>query len=182
LEVRSGGKHTLPGYYRRSKNWDIVVTYRGALVAAIEFKSQVGSIGNNHNNRTEEALGNSDDVWRAHEAGLLGPIRPWLAFVLVLEKSPASTRPVRDDQTIFPTDREFDTAAYLDRYRITFLRLIQDGKYDAAVVAASERGGGVFDEPVPRLSFNRLEREVELRLSAIKQLPDAAFRREPPIH
>ena len=35
------------------------MTFRAHLVAAVEFKSQVGSIGNNFNNRTEEALGNA---------------------------------------------------------------------------------------------------------------------------
>src|SRR5690348_12300179 len=38
-EIRKDGVIPLPGYYRRAKNWDIVVTWRGALVAAIECKS-----------------------------------------------------------------------------------------------------------------------------------------------
>lgn len=59
VSVHYGGRVTLPGYYRRTKDWDLVVTYRGVLVAAIEFKSQVGSFGNNFNNRTEEAIGNA---------------------------------------------------------------------------------------------------------------------------
>lgn len=62
----------MPGYYRRAKNWDIVVTDRGILVAAIECKSQVGSFGNNFNNRTGEAIGNAVDLWRAYEADLVG--------------------------------------------------------------------------------------------------------------
>jgi hypothetical protein len=33
----------LPGFYRARKRWDMAVKYRGALVAALEFKSQVGS-------------------------------------------------------------------------------------------------------------------------------------------
>jgi hypothetical protein len=56
----------LPGYYRPTKKWDLVVLERGRLVAAIEFKSQVGpSFGNNFNNRIEEALGSATDVWQA---------------------------------------------------------------------------------------------------------------------
>lgn len=48
----------LPGYFRPTKEWDIVVVVDGNLIAAIELKSQVGpSFGNNFNNRTEEALG-----------------------------------------------------------------------------------------------------------------------------
>lgn len=33
---------TLPGYFRPTKLWDVLVIDRGALVAAIELKSQVG--------------------------------------------------------------------------------------------------------------------------------------------
>ncbi|WP_197541354.1 PaeR7I family type II restriction endonuclease [Edwardsiella ictaluri] len=49
---------TLPGYFRPTKLWDLLVLSRGELIAAIELKSQVGpSFGNNFNNRTEEAIG-----------------------------------------------------------------------------------------------------------------------------
>ena len=55
-------------FYRPTKKWDLVVIDRGMLVAAVELKSQVGpSFGNNFNNRTEEAIGNAVDVWRAYE-------------------------------------------------------------------------------------------------------------------
>ena len=56
-----GNSRLLPGYYRASKNWDVVVTYKRAIVAIIELKSQVGSFGNNFNNRVEEMLGQSRD-------------------------------------------------------------------------------------------------------------------------
>ncbi len=54
---------TLPGYFRPTKLWDLLVLCRGELVAALEFKSQVGpSFGNNFNNRTEEAIGTAHAV------------------------------------------------------------------------------------------------------------------------
>ncbi|MGF1545718.1 MAG: PaeR7I family type II restriction endonuclease [Thiotrichales bacterium] len=38
---------TLPGYFRPTKLWDLLVIHRGQLIAAIELKSQVGpSFGN----------------------------------------------------------------------------------------------------------------------------------------
>ncbi len=50
----------IPGYYRATKDWDlIIVSPKKNLVAAIELKSQVGSYGNNLNNRIEESLGSS---------------------------------------------------------------------------------------------------------------------------
>ncbi len=82
----------LPGFYRPTKKWDLVVIDDGMLVAAIELKSQVGpSFGNNFNNRTEEAIGNAVDVWRAYEEGTFGGVRPWLGYVFLLEEAPKST-------------------------------------------------------------------------------------------
>src|SRR5436309_2240013 len=49
-------KTELPGWFRAEKNWDLLVVADGKLVAIVEFKSQVGSFGNNFINRTEEAL------------------------------------------------------------------------------------------------------------------------------
>src|SRR5207249_3154345 len=82
------GRPTLPGYYRVAKQWDLVVVHGGYLVAAIEFKSQVGSVGKNYNNRFEEALGSATDINAAQrEFDAFGPLSPWLAFVLVLEET-----------------------------------------------------------------------------------------------
>jgi hypothetical protein len=38
---------TLPGYFRPEKDWDLVVVLDGKLIASVEFKSHVGSFGNN---------------------------------------------------------------------------------------------------------------------------------------
>ena len=54
----------LPGWFRAEKKWDLVVVHEDQLLAAMEFKSQIGpSFGNNFNNRTEEALGSATDIW-----------------------------------------------------------------------------------------------------------------------
>lgn len=115
-QVRRTGIIPLPGFYRRAKNWDIVVTFERILVAAIECKSQVGSFGNNFNNRTEEAIGNAVDLWRGYEAGYVGNVRPWLGFVFVIEHAPNSTSIVRDQGTpVYRTDPVFDNSSYIDR-------------------------------------------------------------------
>lgn len=59
----------LPGWYRPEKKWDLLVVSDGKLLAGIEFKSQVGSFGNNYNNRTEEAIGSAVDIWAAYREG-----------------------------------------------------------------------------------------------------------------
>ncbi|MFP4641550.1 MAG: PaeR7I family type II restriction endonuclease [Dehalococcoidia bacterium] len=55
------GATILPGYFRGTKQWDLVVVSDGILVASIEFKSHIGSFGNNVNNRMEEAVGSATD-------------------------------------------------------------------------------------------------------------------------
>lgn len=43
---------TLPGFFRPTKLWDLLVIHNERLVAALEFKSHVGpSFGNNFNSR-----------------------------------------------------------------------------------------------------------------------------------
>jgi hypothetical protein len=59
----------IPGWYRPEKKWDLLIVADNQLLAGIEFKSQVGSFGNNYNNRTEEAIGSATDIWAAYREG-----------------------------------------------------------------------------------------------------------------
>lgn len=161
----------LPGFYRPSKNWDLVVIEEDVLVAAIELKSQVGSFGNNFNNRTEEAIGNAIDLRRAYEAGLVGTVRPWLGYVFVLEDSPKSCTPVRLARTPFTTDGVFAGTSYQDRYQLLSRRLVRDGLYDAACfVTQSQIPGSPMTQPDPTLSFESLENEIAKRVAFIRGL------------
>lgn len=173
IEIRHQGKITLPGYYRRSKDWDLVVTYKGVLVAAIEFKSQVGpSFGNNFNNRSEEALGNAADVWRGYQEGLFGSVRPWLGFIMVIESTTKSTTPLSHDaRTIYPADQVFDRTSYVDRYRILLQRLVRERQYDAAaLIATAKNGGTVGADVVPELSMANFRASIAGRLAFIDAL------------
>jgi hypothetical protein len=170
-EVRKTGIIPLPGYYRRSKNWDIVVTHRDRLVAAIECKSQVGSFGNNFNNRTEEAIGNAVDLWRAYQAGLVGTVRPWLGFVFVIEHAPGSVQTIRDQGTpLYRTDPAFDKSSYTTRYEMLFQRLVREPLYDAACLISTRTGEGIYDEPLDEVSTRNLTAAIAGRVSYIKEL------------
>jgi hypothetical protein len=72
----------LPGWFRAEKKWDLVIVHDDQLLAAMEFKSQIGpSFGNNFNNRTEEALGSATDIWAAYREGAFKPSsRPFLGY------------------------------------------------------------------------------------------------------
>jgi len=72
----------LPGFFRPTKEWDVVVVDGPHFSAAIELKSQIGpSFGNNFNNRTEEALGSALDIWTAYREGAFQTFpAPWLGL------------------------------------------------------------------------------------------------------
>jgi hypothetical protein len=108
---------TLPGYFRPTKQWDLLVMNEGRLVAAIELKSQVGpSFGNNFNNRTEEAIGTAHDLWTAYREGAFGQqSKPFIGWLMMVEDTKKPQTPVRDKSPHFPVFREFQGASYLKR-------------------------------------------------------------------
>lgn len=151
----------LPSYYRASKNWDLLIcknslhkTKRSGtpgmpppqLIAAIEFKSQLDSIGKNQNNRVEESVGSAQDFWesyRSHNFHSLTP-RPWLGYLFVGRYDDADLEQgVQIHPPHFPTDKAFaldeasrisevriDGHSYADRYQIFMSRLIATKLYD----------------------------------------------------
>lgn len=144
----------LPGFFRPEKKWDLVVVHDGTLAAAIEFKSQSGSFGNNYNNRTEEAIGNAVDVWTAYREGLFGDERPWLGYLFLLEEAPGSIKPVKNREPFFKVDPELKNASYKQRYEVLCRRLVRERLYDAACfVTASADPALPIHEPADDLSF-----------------------------
>lgn len=132
---------TLPGYFRPTKLWDLLVTLNGRLIAAVELKSQVGpSFGNNFNNRTEEAIGTAHDLWTAYREGAFGKHpRPFIGWMMMVEDAPESRRSVADRSPHFPVFKEFQGASYLKRYDLLCQRLVQEQLYTTASVLASPR-------------------------------------------
>ncbi len=147
----------IPGWYRPEKKWDLLIVSEGTLLAGIEFKSQVGSFGNNYNNRTEEAIGSAVDLWAAYREGAFKPsARPWLGYLMLLEEAPASTSAVRARQPHFKVFAEFRDASYEKRYEILLTKLVRERLYDAGCFLMSNaRAGrkGLYREPAPELSF-----------------------------
>lgn len=135
---------TLPGYFRPTKLWDLLVIHKGQLVAAIELKSQVGpSFGNNFNNRTEEAIGTAHDLWTAYREGAFGKQpRPFVGWLMLVEDAAGSCNPVRDRSPHFPVFRAFEGASYLKRYDLLCQRMMQEQLYSAATLMTATREAG----------------------------------------
>lgn len=132
---------TLPGYFRPTKLWDLLVIYKGELIAAVELKSQVGpSFGNNFNNRTEEAIGTAHDLWTAYRENAFGKQpRPFIGWLMMVEDAPESRSPVRDNSPHFPVFEDFKGASYLKRYDLLCQRLVQEQLYTTATVLTAPR-------------------------------------------
>lgn len=149
----------LPGFFRPTKEWDLVVVKSGHLIAAIEAKSQVGpSFGNNFNNRTEEAMGSALDLWTAFREGAFnGGVQPFLGYFFMLEDCDTSIRPVRVKEPHFKVFTEFVGASYMKRYELFCRKLVLERHYTSAsfITSDSETGlKGVYKEPADDLSFS----------------------------
>ncbi len=149
----------LPGFFRPTKEWDLLVVKNDHLLLALEAKSQVGpSFGNNFNNRTEEAMGSALDLWTAFREGAFnGGIQPFLGYFFMLEECEASNRPVRVKEPHFKVFPEFVGASYMKRYELFCRKLILERHYTAAsfITSDGENGvHGVFKEPAADLSFS----------------------------
>jgi hypothetical protein len=133
---------TLPGFFRPTKLWDILIMHDKRLVAAIEMKSQVGpSFGNNANNRAEEAIGTAHDFWTAYREGAFGNHpRPFVGWLAMVEDAEKSRRPgKRESSQHFPIFPEFKNVSYLGRYDILCQKLVKENLYTAACTLASPR-------------------------------------------
>ena len=164
-------QRTLPGYFRPSKEWDLLVISGTALVAAVEVKSQVGSFGNNFNNRVEEALGNATDFWQAYARGLYAPSpRPWLGYLFMLEDSDGSSMPTkRVGLEPYQIDDAFQGLSYAKRYEQVCLRLVRERLYDAACFFTSSAIGGrkgQFGQPSAELAIQHFAISLHARAAA----------------
>lgn len=148
----------LPGYFRPTKEWDLLVVKENQLIIGLEVKSQVGpSFGNNFNNRTEEAMGSALDLWTAYREGAFNKtVKPWLGYLFMLEDCARSQSPVRVKEPHFEVFPEFKDASYAKRYEIFCRKLLRERHYNATCFITSHRDKGLngdFVEPAEDSSF-----------------------------
>ena len=161
----------VPGYYRPQKKWDFAVVRGNRLIAAVEFKSQSGSFGNNCNNRTEEVIGLARDFWVAYREKVFGLApQPWLGYLFLLEESDASHRPVGLMPSALPPLAKFANTSYQDRYRILCETLVLERDFTATALLSSRRpdakGPVTYSEPLPELSVLSFCRSFHAHLLA----------------
>lgn len=162
----------LPGFFRPTKEWDLLVVREDMLFVAIEAKSQVGpSFGNNFNNRTEEAIGSALDLWTAYrERAYLTSPQPFLGYFFMLEDCEASRRPIKVQEPHFKVFPEFVGASYLRRYELFCRKLVLERHYTAAAFITSTANGGIrglYATPADDLSLERFASVLVAHLGGV---------------
>jgi len=150
---------TLPGYFRPTKMWDLVVMDEGKLIAVLELKSLCGpSFGNNANNRCEEALGSALDFQTAVREGAFGAgVVPFLGYILLIEDHEKSSNPVKVRSHHFPADSAFTNASYQKRMHLLCERMMQEHLYaSAALISAPNMRSGKFADLGETTSIKRV--------------------------
>jgi len=194
----------LPSYFRPSKNWDLIVlansrfhSRRGdhgepVLYAAVEFKSQDKSIGNNQNNRLEESLGNAADFWATYEHdGFLRQLpRPWLGYLFVGNYDPAADdKPVRIRQPHFEvmtpfrvvgsgSEPCFDGPSYAERYKLFMKQCVGARLYDAGafIVTDESMARAKINHRIPLAEFGAANFLRSLKAQILSHYPGAKIK------
>ena len=161
----------LPGFFRPTKEWDLLVIKDGQLLVALEAKSQVGpSFGNNFNNRTEEAIGSALDLWTAYREGAFNKtVKPWLGYLFLLEDCKESQRLVKVKEPHFKVFPEFKEASYAKRYELFCRKLLRERHYSFSTFLLSERkdgAKGIYKEPAEDLTFELYARSLVAQVTA----------------
>lgn len=153
--------NNIPGFFRPTKDWDkLIISPTKKLIAVIELKSQVGSFGNNFNNRTEEALGSAVDLWTAfREKSFPNQSAPWLGYFMLVEKCDKSTSPVKISEPHFKSFTEFQGASYLDRYKILCQKLMLERHYSQCGLIWSSKDC-LFGDVEPSISIDTFIRSL----------------------
>jgi hypothetical protein len=156
----------LPGFFRPTKQWDVLAVHRDRLLVALELKSLCGpSFGNNANNRCEEALGSAYDFRKAQSEGLFGAgAAPFLGYFILVEDAGGSRDPVNTRSPHFATDPRFKAASYQERMQIMCERMIQQQLYASAAVLTAPNDSRAGDHH--SLSAHTSFRNLLTRLAA----------------
>ena len=152
--------HELPGYYRYSKKWDLALYDGDTFLAAIEYKSQIGSSRKNFNNRIEEAIGNAHDLRRSCKKKKLRD--PWLGYLFLMEECEETTRSVEGRSSVYNNYRESLEALSEDLYDSTCLLLTNEKTCD--MVKGQEEFNHFIEDLIHHLkSFERKQKRKKKR-------------------
>ncbi|MFI7539211.1 PaeR7I family type II restriction endonuclease [Streptosporangium sp. NPDC049376] len=173
IRIKKGDRLELPGYYRPSKQWDVVIAHDNTLVAAFELKALGGpSFGNNYNNRVEEALGSAVDLRRAELANTFPGEKPWLGYFFIMQDAEGSRRPVAPQIGAFDVDPIWkENQSYQQRFAVFCQRLLDERLYDAVCyLTSSAEDPSRPGEPIDELNWKHFAAHINSRIHYLQDV------------
>lgn len=168
-DIFTGASAIVPGYFRATKKWDVLVRketpYGNVLIGLIELKSIKGSVGNNANNRVEEAVGSGYDFQKSNSKLGLSSINteyfepPFVGYMFLMGYHEKNEGGGKISSPLFDLDEEFVSSDvnqmnYKKRFEILSYRLLESGLYSSTALLLEdpyiEEG---YTEPSVQLSF-----------------------------
>lgn len=160
IYLRSGRE--IPGFFRPTKEWDMLVVHEGRTMAAVEFTShRVPPLASDTNAHIEETIGMAADVWTAFGEGAYNPPRkrPWLGWVMLFEDRTVARSPTPEARPRVEAFPDFSLGSHGRRYEQLLRKFTHERLFDSAALLASPgKAGaqGVFMEPAEDLSMKWL--------------------------
>lgn len=162
-----GGCLRLPGWFRPSKDWDLLAFDDSNLLAALELKSINSSFGNNANNRIEESLGSAVDAAHAIKNELI-PFQtkpPLLGYVLIVRLCKDSTKPGGAGlSSVYPIDKVYEHVSYFERLSVMCRRLLSEQIYQAVWIVGVNPETGEIVEPEVDLTYDKFIASLKSQL------------------
>jgi len=113
--------------------------------------------------RTEEAIGNAEDIWTAYREGRFGRHQaPFLGYFFLLEDCARVHAPVGVAEPYFEVDPVFKGASYAKRYEVLRERLMLERKYSATCLTLATKGSPTaITSPAGTLTFRQFAAAAE---------------------
>jgi type II restriction enzyme len=189
-EVHRGNSAcVLPGFFRPTKQWDLLIVFQNRLLAAFELKSLCGpSFEDEADKCCDEAVRSGYDFRKAQGAAIFGPgASPFLGYFLLVEDAPGSREPVKAQSALIPTDKIFHVSSYQHRMRILCERMVEQQLYSCAsvLVAPKESKCGDSSHLSNPTAFRFLLSRLAGHLASEADLvggPETRFKDEPAIY
>ncbi|MFZ4774885.1 MAG: PaeR7I family type II restriction endonuclease [Terrimicrobiaceae bacterium] len=159
-ELHQGKDCILPGFFQQTSQWDMVISFQGRLLAAIDLRFLCApAFEKQIYNCCEDAIQKGYDFREAQGAAIFGHgASPFLGYFILVEDAPGSREPVKDKAALLPTDQVFHASSRQQRMSILCERMAQEQLYSCAsvLVASREVESGAHSDLSNQTSFRLL--------------------------